>query len=523
MALPIQVPCLYAQSLFVKHNSRKNKHVKNLCLYLIIAFLLIISAPIYAQLSSKPAPNLPISSTSLSEENNNRSMPLTPSCPNSDFSTGDFTNWEGYYGTFSNPSANIGFVTSTSNPRHMIIKAPGTHDDNTCNGLTTVPPGAAYAARLGNDDVGAEAEQLRYTLTVSDESNLFIYKYAVVFEDPGHDPQDQPSFTIEVTNEAGQVFDSVCGYYYVYSHQGIPGWNRCDYWSTPVLWKDWTTVGLDLSPYLGQTINIVFTTRDCKQSQHFGYAYLSTSCSKMQMSVDFCSNHGSITMSAPPGFSYLWSNGAQTQSITIVDPPMGQVDSCILTSVNGCKVTIKSVIYPTLITADFSFMINGPQTEIPFFDLSTINHDAIANWEWEFGDGSPVVSHEPNPKHTYANRGTYNVTLTVHAPDGCADSMTKSIKVDIPSRIFFANAFSPNNDGLNDVFIPEAVNVGHYHLSIFNRYGQSIFESYNLEEGWDGTINGEPCPAEVYIFMATYELMNTSESKTTSGTLTLVR
>jgi len=149
-------------------------------------------------------------------------------CPNSNFSMGNFTNWEGYYGNFYYPGANKGLITTGSNPRHMIIQSPGTQDPNTCGGLPTVPTGELYSARLGNDNVNREAEQLRYTTTVTKDNNLFIYKYAVVLQDPGHPYDEQPSFTIEVKNQNGDLFDSHCGYYYVYARQDLPGWHNCE-------------------------------------------------------------------------------------------------------------------------------------------------------------------------------------------------------------------------------------------------------------------------------------------------------
>lgn len=339
---------------------------------------------------------------------------------------GDFTNWDGYYGTFDNPEEAHGFVTMGGNPRHLIIPSPGTQDFNTCNGLTTVPPGAAYSARLGNDNIGGEAEELRYTFPVTSENNLFIYKYAVVLQDPGHIPEHQPSFTIEVRNQDGVVFDSSCGYYYVYAHPGLPGWNICNNNET-VMWKDWTTVGMDLSPFVGQTVTIVFITRDCQELGHFGYAYLSTHCDKLQLEVGFCLKNSTVTVTAPPGFSYLWDSGETTQSISVVNPVSGMIKSCRLTAVNGCQVTIQSIIEPTILTADFSFDPQCAEVPVSFQDKSTINQNSIVNWQWDFGDGTQPVTNNPAPSHIYTKPGTYNASLVTFSSDPCADTVTREI------------------------------------------------------------------------------------------------
>ena len=347
-------------------------------------------------------------------------------CPNSNFNLGNFNNWDGRYGSFSVPAANVGFVTSGNNPRHMIIPTPGSTDPHTCGGLITSLPGEANVARLGNDNTGAEAEQLRYTLTVSPNNNLFIYKYAVVLQDPGHNPADQPSFTIEVVDQNGVMFDPVCGYYYVFSQPGLPGWNSCS--ESTVVWKDWTTVGLDLSSLLGQTITIIFTTRDCALGGHYGYAYISTSCAKLEMTVGYCPQSSTATLTAPPGFSYLWDGGATTQSIVITNPVQGTVYNCVLTAVNGCQVTIHATIQPTQIIPDFSATQPCKGIATTFADGSTINQNSIVNWKWDFGDATGVNGVQ-NPSHLYNSCGIFNVKLIAYSSDGCSDTIIKPVTV----------------------------------------------------------------------------------------------
>lgn len=363
------------------------------------------------------------------------------SCPNSDFSLGNFNDWVGYYGDFYNPAANQGFMTT----RHTIITSPATFDPNTCGELPTICPGESYSARLGNSNVGAEAEQLRYTINVTTENSLFIYKYAVVMEDPKHDPNEQPSFTIEVADTNGQIIDPICGYYYVYAHQGMPSWHNCG----DVVWKDWTVVGIDLTSYIGQTISIVFTTRDCEQSGHYGYAYLSAYCSKLQIVFGYCPNDTVATVIAPPGFSYLWSNGATTQSTIINNPVYGMADSCILTSANGCQVTIVGVFEPTIVTANFDYETVCLGLPVQFTDSSTINQNVITNWIWDFGDGSPLVYNIKNPQHTYTSLGPFNATLIAFSTEGCPDTITKSIVVIPPPDTYTINPTLPQCIGGN--------------------------------------------------------------------------
>ena len=94
-------------------------------------------------------------------------------CPNANLSMGNFTNWQGYTGNYANPAATMGIVAG----RHTIMTGAGT-DPFSCGGLPLVPPGSTSSARLGNSGTGAQGEQLRYTMTVSPQNALFIYKYA---------------------------------------------------------------------------------------------------------------------------------------------------------------------------------------------------------------------------------------------------------------------------------------------------------------------------------------------------------
>jgi len=90
------------------------------------------------------------------------------------------------------------------------------------------------------------------------------------------------------------------------------------------------------------------------------------------------------------------------------------------------------------------------------------------------------------------------------------------------------NAFSPGNkDGVNDVFKPQVNNkIYDYELRIYNRWGEMIFISNNVNEGWDGTINGNPCQVDVYVYKIDYSYNSEFGGKYVKegvGTVTLYR
>ncbi|MBL7923793.1 MAG: PKD domain-containing protein [Bacteroidia bacterium] len=362
------------------------------------------------------------------------------SCANADFEQNSFTNWSATTG-WCCPinSTTPGLVAG----RHTIMTGPGT-DPNTNGAVTVVAPGGQYSARLGNDNIGAEAEQLTYQINVDPSNALFIYRYAVVLEDPNHTPQEQPRFEIRVYDQNGAALG--CGTYNVYASAGIPGFvTIVNAFGSTIHYKDWTTVGIDLSPYLGQTVTIEFSTGDCALGGHFGYAYVDCYCSPLQILTDFCSGANSTTLTAPVGFaSYLWNTGASTRSITVANAVVGTQYTCTMTSVTGCTVTLTAILTPTVIAGSYG-EASRCQNAAAFHDSSqVVTGTPISQWLWDFGDGN--TSGQQHPVHSYAAPGVYTVALTVTNMGGCTDTIRRQITIDPPPLAAFGtSAVCPGN------------------------------------------------------------------------------
>ncbi|MBN1950337.1 MAG: PKD domain-containing protein [Bacteroidales bacterium] len=138
---------------------------------------------------------------------------------------------------------------------------------------------------------------------------------------------------------------------------------------------------------------------------------------------------------------------------------------------------------------------------VNFFNLS----EKADTFEWDFGDGD--FSSELNPKHVYKEEGTFDITLKVWTNHQCFDLyvMENAVFVEPSGIIEFPNAFRPDSPlEENREFLPGIIDhVDEYHLMIFNRWGELIFESYNQEIGWDGYYKGEPAKQDVYIWKVT--------------------
>jgi gliding motility-associated-like protein len=366
----------------------------------------------------------------------NNAFSQNVACTNSDFEQGNFTNWTGQTGTCCpiNTPTN-GLSTAAMNANHgtgrHVIMSNGT-DANTCNQVPRVAPGSIYSARLGNSSTGRQAEKLRYQFTITPQSTLIIYKYAVIMEDPGHTPDEQPRFEARLIDQNGA--DIPCTYYLVVAGQGTSNFQSCG----DVKYKNWQTIGVDASAYLGQTVTLEFSTGDCDATAHFGYAYVDAGCAPFAIDSRYCVNTNGVNaavLTAPAGFSnYLWSNGATTTTTSFPNPTVGQVVTCQITSANGCIATLQATLTPSIITSDFADSTVCAGDPLVLENISTITNGTISSYSWASSDN--FTSNATTFNHVFTNSGTYTVTLTATSDLGCTDNIVKTITINsIPNAI----------------------------------------------------------------------------------------
>ncbi len=349
-------------------------------------------------------------------------------CPNVDVSQGNFTNWNGYTGSYYSPGTAFGIV----NGRHTIISQQGT-DPNTCNQLSLIPSGHTKSIKLGNPSSGAQSERLVYAIQVTPQSSLFIYKYAVVLENPGHIPAQQPKFETKILNTLGMPIGGGCGTYTVYGGQPGQNFQQC----AGKTWLPWTTVGLDLTPYMGQSIQVEFTTWDCAQGAHFGYAYLAAECLPLSIDVNYCGGNQPLILTAPSGFqSYVWHPGNLSgQQVTIQNHSLNQTYTCTMTTYSNqgtCAVELSVQASPTLVNSSFSYTATCENEPLTFQANSTITTNTpnvSLSYQWNFGNASPS-SASGNTPNTYFNApGNHLVELITSSSNGCSDTIQQQINV----------------------------------------------------------------------------------------------
>jgi len=147
---------------------------------------------------------------------------------------------------------------------------------------------------------------------------------------------------------------------------------------------------------------------------------------------------------------------------------------------------------------------------------------------WDFGDpasGDKNSSELENPTHYYDTFGEYYVKLIAHSGNLCSDTLISAnplLYEDRPSQLFIPNAFTPNSDGVNDILYVRGQNILYVNFTIYNEWGEAIFQSNDLSIGWDGTYQGKPVQADTYIYTASISLSNGEQVKL-KGQTTLLR
>jgi gliding motility-associated-like protein len=252
-------------------------------------------------------------------------------CDNIGFENGNFTGWRLEYGQVSNATNSTIVVYTnpilgTLSQGHLIMTRANGNDPNiTVENIPVVAPGGNFSARIGNKLSGRFYDRITRTVRVTQDNSLFLYKFAIVLQNPDprtHTQYEQPKFIVKVADQSGNSND--CNTYQVYASTANTGFKSQGSGTNLLVYRNWTTAALDLRTYIGQTITISVTTTDCTEGAHFGYAYFDAEClsSKITASTD-CANN-SLTLKAPTGFEkYTWSTGDTSEILKISNPILG--------------------------------------------------------------------------------------------------------------------------------------------------------------------------------------------------------
>jgi gliding motility-associated-like protein len=209
--------------------------------------------------------------------------------------------------------------------------------------------------------------------------------------------------------------------------------------------------------------------------------------------------------------SYLWEDGSTNATINADKSGLYWVQAI---DSAGCKTT--DSIYVNISDLYLSVVHD---TTVSSGQSVTLSPSTNGKLTWEFNSilncsDCQIVVAQP----------LESTTLYVKSEkDGCVLNDSVNIIIEKQSSFFIPSAFTPNNDGLNDFFKPSANAISDYKIKIFNRWGQLLFQTTNVLEGWDGKVNGIPQPIGTYTYFVIYKDENMDKKQSQKGTFLLIR
>lgn len=361
-------------------------------------------------------------------------------------------------------------------------------DDETCD----MTNGAIYITASGGS--GTYTYIWDNGATTSDISNLSAGTYSVTVSDGGPCPIDStitvnyisgPTLSlvsvtpedIGMTNGAATV--SAVGGTPVYSYNWTPGnisgetiSNMPSGWYQVIVTDlNGCTDTLDVFIPLvgGATLQLFSVDAHCDQAD--GYAW-----------VNITNGIGSISYewnTVPPQFTdTAFGLTPGTYTVTVTDDNGTYTQNVIVGNIPGPIASFMATPNPAYVNSD-----------ILFTDMTSSN--SIYNCLWHFGDGTSGNGF--SVQHSYNNPDEYQVWLIVTDEFGCVDSIYGLIIINDVFTAYIPNAFTPNNDGRNDYFnvYGQGISSDNFSMRIYDRWGKLVFATTNINQAWDGSINGK--------------------------------
>jgi len=200
---------------------------------------------------------------------------------------------------------------------------------------------------------------------------------------------------------------------------------------------------------------------------------------------------------------------------------------CVAQSING-SVNVYVNDFPEVVLQAYPQPTNITNPKITFVDASS---DHISGY-WDFGDGTIQFTNFDLLTHTYTDTGSYEVMLQIESDSGCISTAYQTIVIDPDFLVYIPDGFTPNNDLKNDYYQPIVSGVQSYEFSIYNRYGQRIFNTNDYSNvycqdgcssAWDGLMdNGDYAAVGNYTYQMVVFDLNGKE-RTFQGNISLMR
>jgi len=224
--------------------------------------------------------------------------------------------------------------------------------------------------------------------------------------------------------------------------------------------------------------------------------------------------YNTTTLAQGNSSTYLWKFGngdsSRSQNPSYCYPRSGGYNVALtVTSDSGCSNTLNKLNFITAYGKPNTAFTYSPQPAtilsptVQFINQSNDPYP-IVSWIWNFGDGTDSVSNAANPIHTYQDTGRYCVTMIAMDEHGCSDTATNCFAMEPNYTLYIPSAFTPNNDHVNDVFVPVGQYIKNFDMYIFDRWGMQLYHTTDITKGWDGTVGGgTPVQEDTYVYKIT--------------------
>jgi gliding motility-associated-like protein len=296
--------------------------------------------------------------------------------------------------------------------------------------------------------------------------------------------------------------------------------------ATTYLWSNGSTSSsITVSLYSDSTYWVICTSGPCTDTipvKVCTYSKLKHSMSKID---SICSgNTVKVGINISGGkrpYSYSWNNGIMSNSPGPFPLTPDVSTSYICNVTDQCNNVTSDTIQVSVSRSAKASFVPTPDTIQSGQAISFVNTSNGANsYWWNLGDGTQ--SEDFSVSHSYSDIGTYLVILVANNSNNCSDTAKDFVYV--TEKLTFANVFTPNGDGINDLFLIKIPNAQCFDCKIFDRWGNLIYEWTDINTGWNGTIRqtGEPAAEGVYYYIINYCNVN-NDKEHQDGIVTLLR
>jgi gliding motility-associated-like protein len=226
--------------------------------------------------------------------------------------------------------------------------------------------------------------------------------------------------------------------------------------------------------------------------------------------------------------NYVWNDPQLTASTNTVTPASTTTYMVVGANQYNCLDSAQTTVtvYPQP-SADFTASPTILTSDNPTVNFTSNAQNAAVS-TWDFGDGTTAENGQNEFDYTYpfVEDQNYTVTLNVVSAEGCTAESQVQIQIKGGIIYYVPNTFTPDGDALNNLFTPvftSGFDPQSFHMTIFNRWGEPVFESYDAKAGWDGKIDIYAAPEGTYTYVIDFKTLNTDQIMRVSGHVLLMR